>query len=122
MPNSDEPVTLVSLSNGAALELFDEELSKVIADILDPNTEAVTVREINLKLRIKPNEDRRRGVVGLQVTSKLGPQKGVGTEFFFGKRAGRCVAVESNPDQLSFDKKWGVVNMNTETGEVSGDQ
>ena len=118
MPN-EEPVTLYSLAGGAAAEQFDRELSSIVENILDPNTDAEGVREINLKLKIKPGNDRRIGAVSIQVTSKTGPIQAIGTMFFFGKHQGKCFAVENNPSQPSlFDKFSKPTAVNFETGEV----
>ena len=115
----EQPVTLFTLANGAAAELFDEELAKVVSNVLDLNTEAETVREINLKVKISPDDSRRMAAVSVQVTSKTGPIRGVGTQFFFGKRAGRCFAVESNPQQGQlFDKPAKPTEVDFQTGEV----
>jgi hypothetical protein len=115
----EQPVTLFTLANGAAAELFDEELTKVVQNILDPNTEADTVREISLKVRIVPDDTRRMASVSVQVVSKIGPIIGAATQFFFGKRAGQCFAVEANPSQGQlFDKPAKPIGVNFETGKV----
>jgi len=41
-------VSLETLKGGAAVQLFDEELQKVLANIMDPNTEAGAVRSVRL--------------------------------------------------------------------------
>ena len=114
------PVTLSSLANGAAMELFDEELAKVVENVLDPNTDPQLVREISLKVKIKPDESRRMAGVVVQVTSKTGPYKGVGTQFWFGKKGGRCFAVENNPAQGElFENAPKPTAVNFKTGEVA---
>lgn len=121
MSSNEEPVTLLTLADGALLELFDRELSHVCENILDPNTDAGTVREINIKIKIKPDESRRMAAVALMVSSKTGPVRGVGTQFFFGKRGGQAVAVEANPAQLTFDQAAKLKAVDFKTGEVKGD-
>ena len=116
---TEEPVTLYSLAGGAAAEHFDEELSRVVSNILDPNTDAEAVREINLKIKIKPGNDRRIGAVSIQVTSKTGPIAALGTMFYFGKHGWRCFAVENNPNQPSlFDEPAKPTAVDFKTGEV----
>lgn len=95
-----EPVNLVSLAEGAAVERFDIELEKILRNIADVNTEPEAPREINLKVRIKPDEDREIGAVTISVTSKCPGLKAVSTRVYFGRMGGRPVAVESNPKQL----------------------
>lgn len=49
-------MTLANLGGGAAVERFQEELQKVITNILDPNTEAQAKRSVVLKVTIKPEK------------------------------------------------------------------
>jgi hypothetical protein len=117
---TEEPVTLYNLVGGAVAEHFDEELARVVANILDPNTDAEAVREINVKLKIKPGNDRRIGAVSIQVTSKTGPISGLGTMFYFGKHGGRSFAVENNPNQPSlFDEPAKPTKVDFTTGEIA---
>lgn len=96
-------VSLATLSDGAAIEMFDEELQRVLDNILDVNTDPKQAREITLKVKIQPNENREMGAVSIGTVSKLAPSKSVSTVFFMGRRAGRAVATERNPKQLTFD-------------------
>jgi hypothetical protein len=116
----EDPVTLATLANGAAMELFDNEMSKVVENVLDPNTEPDTVREVCLKVKIKPDSSRKNAAVYVQVSSKTGAFKGAGTMFYFGKHQGKYFAVESNPDQgMLFDKPATLININKDTGEIN---
>jgi hypothetical protein len=96
-------VTLDNLADGGAKELFEDELEKMLRNIADPNTEASFIREINLKVKVKPDEERQIGDVLVQATSRLAPARGVKTVFFMGRHSGKLVAVESNPKQMTFD-------------------
>jgi hypothetical protein len=51
-------VSLSNIGNGAASERFDLELSKVIANIRDINTDATKSRSITLKVTFMPHGDR----------------------------------------------------------------
>lgn len=95
-----EPITLISLAGGAAVERFDIELEKVLKNIADVNTEAKVKREISLKVTFVPDEEREIGVVQVAVTSRLPGLKSVTTRVFFGRMGGKPVAVESNPKQI----------------------
>lgn len=102
----EEIVTLASIGNGAALELFDHELKHVIANIGDPNTTAKTKRHINIKVTIQPDDDRGIGFATVEVTSKLAGVKPVSSTMYFGKKDGELVAVQSNFNQPGiFDKE-----------------
>lgn len=102
----DEIVTLASVSNGAALELFDRELKRVIENIADINTSPKAKREINLKIVIQPDEERGIGFASLEVTAKLAGVKPVASTMYFGKKDGEFVAVTRNINQPSiFDEE-----------------
>jgi hypothetical protein len=92
-------VSLESLGNGAAVELFSDALGKVLNNIVDINTDPKAVREVTLKVKIKPNEDREVGQVQISTATKLAPIKSVDTVVFIGRRGGQAIAVESNPKQ-----------------------
>lgn len=96
-----QSVSLANLAAGAAVELFDEELRKALANILDPNTEAESTRTITLKVTIKPNDLREMGAVAIEATSKLAPYKGTGTQIYIGSKGNDPVAFEWNPKQTS---------------------
>ena len=98
-----ETLQLPTLAGGAANELFEDELAKVLENIVDPNTDAEAVRTINLRLKIKPAMDRDSASIAFEANSKLAPTLGVGTNMFIGKRRGGLVAVEHNPKQLQLE-------------------
>lgn len=101
----DEPtVTLATLGQGAAGELFEKELSEVLKNIADVNTDPKAKREVLIRVSITPNDEREIGDTVVAVTSKLAPVKRVKTVLFLGRRQGRLVAVESNPKQMTFDQ------------------
>lgn len=93
---AEEIVTLASIGNGAALELFDKELQAIIANIADPNTSAKSKREISIKVTIQPDEDRGIGFATLEVKSKMASVKPVSSTMYFGKKEGKLVAVQNN--------------------------
>jgi len=117
----EQPVTLFTLAEGAAGELFDREMERVCADILDLNTEAEAVRTITIKVKIKPDKDRGFGHVGMFISSTLGAPKSVGSRMYFGRKNGHATAVEDVTDQRELFDPLGprpVVEFNRNTGEV----
>jgi hypothetical protein len=92
-------VTLETLAGGAAVELFNTELARVLANIADPNTRADAARTLTLEVTIKPTEDRDMGAVSVQALAKLAPIRPATTRIFFGRRQGKLVAVEHDPKQ-----------------------
>src|SRR5438105_1285422 len=101
--SEEKYVSLETLGQGAAVELFDEELQKALANILDPNTKPTTTRAVTLTFTIKPDEDRSYGNCVIDVKSKLAPAKGVGLPIHIGQHAGVAVATERDNRQLAFD-------------------
>ena len=85
MYTAEEKISLNNLGNGAANELFERELDRVLKDILDPNTEATAQREINLKLIFKPDDERDLGATGIKVASKLAGSRVFVTKVAFGR-------------------------------------
>ncbi|MFA5659676.1 MAG: hypothetical protein WC900_10400 [Oscillospiraceae bacterium] len=71
----EEKLTLLNIGDGAAQELFDEQLQKVLKNIADVNTEDKAERTITLKITFKPDEKREFSAVSIQATSKLAPDK-----------------------------------------------
>ncbi len=96
-------LSLPTLAGGAVNELFEDELKRVLENIVDPNTDAEATRSINLKLIIRPALDRDSAAVRFEANSKLAPTLGIGTAMFIGRHQGELVAVEHNPKQLQLD-------------------
>lgn len=86
------PVSLESISGGAILEAVDAALEELVKNIQDPNTQATKVREIAVKIKVKPNEARTHAVVESGVSAKLAPQAPIITSLVCGKRNGIATA------------------------------
>lgn len=98
-------VTLDTIGGGALVELFEAELSRVLANIADPNTDDKAARVITIAVKFKPNRDRDASSVEIACTSKLAGIMKVSTNLFIGRHAGKLVAVENNPKQTElFDQ------------------
>jgi hypothetical protein len=100
-------VTLANLARGAADQLFDASLQKVVENILDINTDLEAVRTISLEVTIKPvNTDRSQADVKVKAKTKLAGLCGAETVIYLGRHAGRPVAVEHDPRQIGmFDNR-----------------
>lgn len=105
-----EQVTLATLRGGAAVEMFDAELQRVLENVMDPNT-THAAREVTLKVKIKPDNDRGIGSVEIAVSAKLAAAVPVSSRFYLGKDRGKAVAFEYNPEQL---------RLNMETANAPG--
>ncbi len=98
----EEKVSLVNINGGAAVEMFDHELEKVMANISDINT-GMGARSVTLKVTIKPS-DEGRTVVGYAIEAKsttcgVAPVKGVAHVRLDSR--GKSYAQERNPNQPS---------------------
>lgn len=69
-----EKLSLVNLKGGACVEMFDRALDKVIENINDINT-TLKNREINMKVKFTPSEDRSFIAYTIQVDPKLQGQE-----------------------------------------------
>lgn len=96
-------ITLANLGGGAAVEKFEDELNKVIENILDPNTDPGAKRSIRLDVTIKPTSDRKFGQVDIVAAAKLAPAIAFETQAFFGRVQGELVAYEDNPRQTTIE-------------------
>jgi hypothetical protein len=100
MNKTQQYVTLETLGNGAAAEMFAAELERAIANIHDPNTKAKVARGVTLKMKIVPNEkDRSFCMVEISCDAKLAPAQPFATNLFTGLESGKGVASEYNPQQ-----------------------
>jgi hypothetical protein len=73
---------LQNIQNGIVIDLFNEELLKVLANIKDENTAANQERSITIKIAIKPDKTRRTGEVKVHAYSTLAKVK-PGESFLF---------------------------------------
>lgn len=78
-------VSFANLANGAAIERADLEIERVLKNIQDVNTSARVAREVNIKIKIKPSDDRGAGEITIQATSKLAPVTEHVTQVYIGK-------------------------------------
>jgi hypothetical protein len=85
MITSNIQLSLANIRGGAVVEAFDAELEGVLENMQDPNTNPTAVREITLKLKIKPDEDRAMGDMEFTVwPSKLAPRRVVTSKMIMG--------------------------------------
>ncbi len=85
MQTNPEQMCLENLAGGALVERFDIVLHEALDNIHDVNRDAEFVREITMKVKIKPAPDRERLAIGFEVTPKLAPLSAVITTAVTGK-------------------------------------
>jgi len=106
-----EPLSFQNLGGGAAEEKFEQALKEVLANILDPNTRPTVAREVILRVKIKPSEDRTDADVIIDCQKKLASDKAYPTRIFIGRSIeGKPEAHEVNANQCNlFPKEKGNV-------------
>jgi hypothetical protein len=92
-------VTLMTIARGAVPELFQEEFTRLLANIDDPNTDAEAARKITIEMIFKPSENRDSAAVRVLVKSKLPGFRPAGASIWISKKGGGIVALQANPDQ-----------------------
>lgn len=104
IPAVQEPepprLTLLTVGYGAAVELFEQELKRVLENVLDPNTEPEAKRAITLKVTVTPNKERTQIGVSVEADSRLAPFRGAGSVAFIGRKRGEVIAVAHDPRQM----------------------
>lgn len=101
MPRTDlNPLNLGSIARGAALELFDKAIRQVADNIADKTTDATAPREIVLRFRFEPDEDRRSAIVTTSCSVKTAAVSEHASKAYFGKDPeGRSYAFDQDPRQ-----------------------
>lgn len=74
MSNQRPIKSLSELMDGGVEERFNAVLSEVWENVYDPNTDAKKTREVNLKIKITPNERRDSCDFRVSVVPKLAPK------------------------------------------------
>lgn len=97
--NALKQVTLDSIAGGALVELFQAELSRVLDNITDINTDPAQKRTITITVEMKASTKRDAVETVVKCNSKLAGIMAVKTQLFVGKQSGKLVAVENDPRQ-----------------------
>jgi hypothetical protein len=94
-------IELITIQNGAVMDLFDEEFRKVLANIQDENTVSNAERSVTIKITVKPDKTRRTGEVKTQVSCTLAKVKPAESFLFFDRDDdGEFTAYADDPGPL----------------------
>jgi hypothetical protein len=89
------PIDLSNLAGGAIAERFNVELSKVLENIADPNTDPKKARTLTVKLTFKADEERDIANVSIETKTALASAKTLETKFVLDRdRLGNVVGAE----------------------------
>jgi hypothetical protein len=95
-----EPINLVNVAKGKAVQAFEDELMKVLENILDDSTEAEAKRSIILTFEFMPHGDRKASIVLVRAVSKLAPSRAEAQLVHLGRMDGGIpTALADDPNQ-----------------------
>lgn len=107
MEAKENKASILQMARGAIQERVDYEVSRIVENILDVNTEACVERKLTLTIKLKPDENRQYIKIAASAVSKLAPATPVGTTLGIAADGnGEMVIVESVPQvpgQMSLD-------------------
>lgn len=99
--------SIMQMARGAFQERVDYEMSRVIDNILDPNTRATAKRKITLTIELTPDDERSSIAVAVQAKATLAPTHPVATSLYITKDGnGEMVVAEMVPQipgQMAID-------------------
>ena len=108
---------LSSLASGGVQENFDMEVTKLLENIQDPNTDAKTPRKLVMTLTLVPDESRELVKFDSQIKLTMAPTKSVTTNLITGLNVnGEVEATELKsgvPGQMYIDDE---AHLRTDTG------
>ncbi|POD45915.1 replication terminator protein [Pseudomonas syringae pv. syringae] len=88
-------INLTDFADGAVAERFNMELSKVLENIADPNTDPKKVRKVTLTISLKADDKRDIAQVGIVAKTTLVPAKDIETKIVMGQdNKGKVVGAE----------------------------
>lgn len=89
-----EQLDIRTLKGGAVIEMANKELQKMVDDVADINKDAISKRELTIKISLLPNEEASVGTCKIGVTSTLGKQKDQSATIYFGHDGEKGIASE----------------------------
>lgn len=110
-------LNVLEMAKGAILEQIEGETSKIMANILDPNTDPKKARKMTITLIFKANEGREVVECEAQAKSTIAPIRAVVTSFYVGEdKDGKPIAQEvskfdPNQETIFVDEDDKVTNV-----------
>lgn len=98
-----EPLNFASIARGALVELFESELPKIARNIDDKSTKATKERELVLRIKFKPDSERRAVEITSSADCKLAGVAPHGSRGYLGKDA------KGNPYLFAEDPRQDVL-------------
>ena len=95
--------SILEMARGAIQERADYEITKILDNILDPNTSATAARKLTLTLTLKPDDTRQNIAVGVVAKSTLAATNPVTTTLYVADEETIVEMVPQVPGQLDMD-------------------
>ena len=80
--NERSQKSILQMARGAIQERADYEITKILENILDPNTSATTARKLTITLTLKPDDTRQNIAVSCVAKSTLAATNPVTTSLY----------------------------------------
>jgi hypothetical protein len=92
--------SILQMSRGAIIERVDLEMSKIIENIMDPNTKATEKRKLTLTLTLTPDDNRQTVSISTTAKPTLATTSPVVTALYIAgtDETGQVTAVEMTPN------------------------
>lgn len=92
--------SILEMARGGFLEVTDLEMTKAIANIMDPNTSATAKRKITVTIELKADDSRQNIGVSYTVKSALAPTNAVTTMLYVADEENVVEMVPQIPGQF----------------------
>lgn len=101
--NPEMQKSILQMARGAIMERADYEMSRLLANILDPNTSATAKRKLTLTLELKPDDDRQTITVSCTAKPTLAATNPVVTSLYVADEGMVVENVPQIPGQMGMD-------------------
>ena len=95
--------SILQMARGAIQERADYEMTRLIQNVLDANTEATAKRKLTLTLTLTPDSNRQNISVSVTAKSALAPTSPVTTLLYVSDEDKVVEALPQIPGQMSMD-------------------
>lgn len=101
--NANTQKSILQMARGAILERADYEMTRLIDNIIDPNTPATAKRKLTLTLELKPDDNRQTIMVSCSAKSALAPTSPVVTTLYVADGETVVEMAPQIPGQMTVD-------------------
>lgn len=95
--------SILQMAQGAIMERVDYEMSRVLDNILDPNTSATAKRKLTVTLTFTPDDEREHITVGTVVKPGLAATNPVVTSLYVADEQNVVEMVAQLPGQMDIE-------------------